>query len=497
MTHLQHYLNLHLFFLSVFFYPLFLKTNLQSSFSYNQVALVDKVPTELNLKDCIKIYVNHNIDCLIKESKFDLNKAEARLEIVNGLLKALEDIDNIIALIKKSESSSKAKDNLIITYNFTENQAKAIVDMKLGRLAGLERIELQNEKTELDETIKELIALLASKELQLKEIRSRLSNIVKKYGDERKTELTQLSEDPKEKIIETVTPEDCVVVISESNLIKRIPSKSYRAQKRGGVGIKNSDDIVAFTVKTNTIDTLMIFSSEGKMYRLIVDDIPSGTNASKGVPVSSLVKFDNGETPMAYASLYHGSTAKYVFFATKNGIVKKVPLDEYTQTKRAAGVKAIALRENDALAAVTFIEDEEMLLTTKNGMIIRFETKNMPLSSRIAQGVKGMNLNDGDSILTCLPIKHNTDNLAVFSIDGYGKKVLLNEFNIQNRGGKGVKYSNSPVAGVALVDDTDNLLVVGNKNSIRISAEELPLLTRTSLGNNIIKNNNIVSVSKI
>ena len=149
------------------------------------------------------------------------------------------------------------------------------------------------------------------------------------------------------------------------------------------------------------------------------------------------------------------------------------------------------------MAKKTFIEDEEMLLTTKNGMIIRFETKNMPLSSRIAQGVKGMNLNDGDSILTCLPIKHNTDNLAVFSIDGYGKKVLLNEFNIQNRGGKGVKYSNSPVAGVALVDDTDNLLVVGNKNSIRISAEELPLLTRTSLGNNIIKNNNIVSVSKI
>lgn len=476
---------------------LFSKTNLQSSFSYNQVALVDKTPMLLNLKDCIKIYVNHNIDCLIKESKFDLNKAEARLEIVNGLLKALEDIDNIIALIKKSESSSKAKDNLIITYNFTENQAKAIVDMKLGRLAGLERIELQNEKTELDETIKELIALLASKELQLKEIRSRLSNIVKKYGDERKTELTQLSEDPKEKIIETVTPEDCVVVISESNLIKRIPSKSYRAQKRGGVGIKNSDDIVAFTVKTNTIDTLMIFSSEGKMYRLIVDDIPSSTNASKGVPVSSLVKFDNGETPMAYASLYHGSTAKYVFFATKNGIVKKVPLDEYTQTKRAAGVKAITLREGDALAAVTFIEEETMLLTTKNGMIIKFETKNMPLSSRTAQGVKGMNLNEGDTILTCLPIKHDSDNLAVFSSDGYGKKVSLNEFNIQNRGGKGVKYSNTIVAGVALVDDTDNLLVIGNKNSIRISSEELPLLTRTSLGNNIIKNNNIVSVSKI
>ena len=155
------------------------------------------------------------------------------------------------------------------------------------------------------------------------------------------------------------------------------------------------------------------------------------------------------------------------------------------------------MREGDALAAVTFIEEEEMLLMTKNGMIIRFETKNMPLSSRTAQGVKGMNLNENDTILTCLPIKHNTDYLAVLSIDGYGKKVSLNEFNTQNRGGKGVKYSNSPVAGVALIDDTDNLLVIGNKNSIRISTEELPLLTKTSLGNNIIKNNNIVSVSKI
>ena len=476
---------------------LFAKTGLQSSFSYNQVALVDKTPTLLNLKDCIEIYVKHNVECLIKETTFDLDKAKVRLEIVEGLLRALEDIDNIITLIKKSESSAKAKDNLIITYNFTENQAKAIVDMKLGRLAGLERIELQSEKFNLDKSIAELTALLNSKELQLNEIRSRLQDIVNKFSDARKTELIQLSDDPKEKIIETVTPEECVVVISDSNLIKRIPSKSYRAQKRGGVGVKNSDDITAFTVKTNTIDTLMIFSSEGKMYRLIVDDIPSGTNSSKGVPVSSLIKFDSGETPMAYASLYHGSTAKYVFFVTKNGIIKKVPLDEYTQTKRAAGVKAIALREGDALAAVTFIEEEEMLLTTKNGMIIRFETKDMPLSSRIAQGVKGMNLNAEDSILTCLPIKHDTDKLAVFSIDGYGKKVSLNEFNIQNRGGKGVKYSNTAVAGVALIDDTDNLLVTGNKNSIRISSEELPLLTRTSLGNNIIKNNNIVSVSKI
>ena len=476
---------------------LFRKTNLEKTFNANQYALVGKTPRLLNLKEYLDIYINHNIECITKEYQFDLNEAIKRKEIVEGLLKALIHIDDIIQLIKNSESSNSAKDKLIITYNFTESQAKAIVSMRLGSLARLEGIELEDENKKLSDTINSINKILST-DYELKTIfLNRLNKFTDKYGKPRKTELVQLSKDPKEKIIETVTPEDCVVVITDSNLIKRIPSKSYRAQKRGGVGIKNSDDIVAFTVKTNTIDTLMIFSSEGKMYRLIVDDIPSGTNASKGVPVSSLVKFDSGETPMAYASLYHGSTAKYVFFVTKKGIIKKVPLDEYTQTKRAAGVKAITLKEGDALAAVTFIEEEPILLTTKNGMIIKFETKDLPLSSRIAQGVKGMNVSEDDSILTCLPIKHATDSLAVFSADGYGKKVSLNEFNTQNRGGKGVKYSNSIVAGVALVDNEDNLLVIGNKNSIRISSEELPLLTRTSLGNHIIKNNNIVSVSKI
>lgn len=475
---------------------LFAKTNLQSSFSYNQVALVNKTPKLLNLKDCIKIYVDHNINCLIKECEFDLDKASARLEVVNGLLRALEDIDNIIALIKQSENSAKAKANLIATYKFTENQAKAIVDMKLGRLAGLERIEIQEEKAELEKTISKLNQLLNVEDLQFIEIRRRLKDLVDKFGDDRKTELTQITETAKEKIIEEITPEDCVVVISESNLIKRIPSKSYKSQKRGGVGVKNNDNIVKNTLKTNTVDTLMIFSSAGKMYRLSVNDIPSGTNSSKGVPVTSLVNLDPGETPMAYASLYYDSTAKYVFFATKNGIIKKVPLDEYKESKRP--IKAISLRENDSLVAVTFIEEENMILVTKKGMGIKFETKNMPISSRVAQGVKGMNISSDDEILTCLPIKHETDFLAVITIDGVGKKFPIKDINIQNRNGKGLKYSTNPIAGVALVDDDDYLLVTGNKTSITFKVNELPLLSRTSSGNIVMKNNdNIVSVSKI
>ena len=474
---------------------LFAKTNLQSSFSYNQVALVNKVPKLLNLKDCIEIYVNHNIDCLIKENEFDLEKATNRLEIVNGLLRALEDIDNIIALIKASENSNVAKSNLIITYNFTESQAKAIVDMKLGRLAGLERIELQEEKTELDEMINKINTLLSSKDLQILEIKNRLENLVKKYGDDRRTELTQLSEDPKEKIIQEVTPEDCIIVVSESNLIKRIPSKSYKSQKKGGIGIKNNDDIVKYTIKTNTIDTLMIFSSEGKMHRLLVDNIPSGTNSSKGVPVSSLVKFESNETPMAYTSLYHNSTAKYVFFATKNGIIKKSLLSEYSESKRP--IKAINLKEGDCLAAVTFIENEQLLLISKNGMGIRIDSSDMPISSRVSQGVKGMNLNDGDELLICLPIKHNTDYLAIISTDGLGKKISIEEIVPQKRNGKGIKYSNTLIAGAALVDDEDFLLVSGNKTSIKFSVKDLPKLSRNSIGNIVLRGNSVISVSKI
>lgn len=475
---------------------LFAKTDLQSSFSYNQVALVDKTPTELGLKDCLEIYVSHNLSCLYKEFTYDVEKARSRKEIVDGLLKALEDIDNIIALIKKSESSTKAKEQLIAVYKFTENQAKAIIDMKLGKLAGLERIELQNEKAELENTISTLATLMGSKENMMNVIRERLQALVKKYGDVRRTELCQIDIKPEEKEIAEVVPEECVVLVSESGLVKRIPIKSYKAQKRNGVGVKNGDDITTFTAKTNTIDTLMVFSSKGKMYRLIVDNIPEGTNTSRGVAIQTLINMETGEKPMAYASLHHGTTAKFVFFATKNGIIKKVPLDEYSKTKKS-GIIALGFREGDSLAAVTFIEEEEMMLFTKNGMSIRFATKDMPISSRIAQGVKGIGLSDNDEVLTCLPIKHTTDNLAVVSTTGMGKQVALNEFGIQNRGGKGLMCYKGEIAGVALVDPQNDLLIVGDKTSIRVASSDLPTLTRTSIGNCLLKNNNkVVSISK-
>lgn len=475
---------------------LFLKTSLQSSFSYNQVALVDKSPVELGLKDCIKIYVEHNQECIKRETEYDKKKAEARLHIVKGLLIALEDIDNVIKIIKGSEDPEK---DLMTTYPIDEIQAKAILDIRLARLAKLEKLKFEAERDELLQKIDSLQDFLSSPEQQLTVIKDRLTVLTSRYGDNRRTKLEQieLPKAPKKEKPEII-PEDCVVVITESGLVKRIPTKSFRTQKRNSTGIKNSDDVISYTTKTNTIDTLMVFSSTGRMFRLAVNLIPEGTNVSRGVSLRTLVKMEDNELPIAYSSLKNDTTAKYVFFATKKGIVKRVPLNEYRETKRATGIIALNLREGDLLAAVTFIEDENIMLFTKKGMSIRFSSTELPISSRIAQGVKGITLAEDDEVITCLPVHKTTDYLAVVATNGTGKKVELKEFNIQGRGGKGLQISKIEIAGAAFVDDSDSLLISGTQSSIRIDAKDIPLQGRITQGVALIKNNDrVVSISKI
>jgi DNA gyrase subunit A len=477
---------------------LFAKTNLQSSFSYNQVALIGKTPTELTLKDAIKVYIDHNLDCIKREAEFDLNKAQARKEIVEGLLKALEDIDNIITLIKKSESSTNAKENLIKVYNFTENQAKAIVDMKLGKLAGLERIELSNEFAELVDTINQLNTLLNDENTQKQELVNRLTEFVNKYGDARRTELTQIEANTKEeKEIANVEPEKCVVVMTESGLIKRIPSSSFRVQKRNGKGVKTVDDIVNCIIRTNTIDSLMIFTNKGRMYRILVDNIPTGTNASKGQPIKSLIEMDGDEEPTIMYSIYRDTDAKYVLFVTKNGLVKKTALEEYIKTKKKSGLAAINLKEGDSLAHVSLIKDEDLIILTKNGMGIKFNSTEIAASGRTTMGVKGISLKDGDEVITALPIRDKNDTLAIFAKNGLGKKIDLNDLTLQKRAGKGLMVYKDEIAAATLVSDEDKILVIGLTNSICISATDIPLLGRSSVGNQIIKNTQIERVSKV
>ena len=481
---------------------LYSKTNLQTSISYNQVALIDKTPVELTLTDAIDIYVKHNINCIIREAEFDMKKAMDRLHVVEGLLKALEDIDNIIALIKKSASAATAKDALMDKYGFTEVQAKAILAMRLSSLANLEKVELQNEKADLKNLIEKLDALINNDGLQKTELRERLSAIVKKYGDARKTELTHIEMKKEEKEIAEVIPEDVVVVTTQSGLIKKIPVASFRVQRKGGKGIKSNDDAILDVVKTNTIDTMMFFTNKGKMYRTVVDNIPNGTNVSKGTMISDLVKLGNDEKVIAVSSLHRKTKPQYIIFITKNGMVKKSYLEEYTKTNRNTGIAALNVKDNDEVVDIIFQDEEDMILITKNGMSIRFETKAVNPIGRIGMGVKGIKLAEDDEVIAGLPIHKTSDQVAVFTSAGIGKKVELKEFPSQSRGGKGtVIYKPSAQTGVlvgaAMISDEDNILICGNKTSICISAKEIPQIGKTGIGNILIKNNLVMSITKI
>ena len=478
---------------------LFAKTNLQTSFSYNQVALVNKTPTELNLKDCIKIYIDYNKKCIVREVNFDIKKISERLHIIAGLIKALDIIDDIIAMIKASSSASEAKKTLQNKWGFSEEQAKAILDMKLSKLAKLEKEELINEEKELN---RQLLILKEIAENPLPELRKRLEVLVKKYGDDRRTELTQISTSKEEKEIEFVEPEKCVVVLTESGNIKRVPTSSFRTQRRNGKGVKTQDDITNMVLRTNTIDSLMIFTDKGKMYRLLVNDIPVGTNVSQGQSVKSLVNMETNESPAVIYSIYRDTDAKYVFFTTKNGTVKKTSLEEYINTKKKSGVSAITLREGDSLASVCLVKDEPMILLTKNGMGIKINSTEVGATSRTTIGVKGINIKDDDEIVSAIPLRNEADQLAIFSSLGLAKKFKSDELPVQKKGGKGLicykpTATSGEVVSAVLVSDEDNLLVCGDKTGICISATEIPLLSRSSLGNQVIKGNNLLSVSKV
>ena len=478
---------------------LFKETNLQTSISYNQVALIDKTPTELTLKDCIKVYVDHNTECIKREITFDLAKEKARLEVLEGLLKALEDIDNIVTLIKNSASAAAAKESLKTKYAFTEPQAKAIVDMKLGKLAGLEKIELNQEAQDCRELIEELNIMYQNPHDVL---RNNLDAIVTKYGDARRTELCQVADSTKEeKEIEFVEPEKCVVVMTEGGTIKRIPQSSFRTQKRNTKGIKTQEDITSCVIRTNTIDSLMIFTNQGNMYRLLVDNIPVGTNVSKGTPITGLIEMEENEKPTVIYSIYRDTDAKYILFVTKNGLVKKTSLEEYTKTKKKSGILAINIKDNDELASVFLVKDEDIVLITELGNAIRFNSMEVGATSRATSGVKGIGLKEGDAVSVALPIHDTKDELGIFFSSGMGKKIKLSELPAQKRAGKGLQVGKLGdkewVSAAALLSDEDNILIVGNLTSVCISAKDVPSLSRPASGNIMIKGNQIKSVSKI
>ena len=478
---------------------LFKNTRLEDTYSINQVALVDKKPELLNLKRLLEIYNEHQKDVLLRKTKFDADKIAHKIHILDGLLIALEDIDNVIALIKKSESAAAAKIALMSKYKLSEDQAKAILDMKLSKLAKLEKVEIQEERKSLAVELERLNGILAN---PIPELQNIYGTLKKTYGDARRSSITQVASTKEEKEIEFVEPEKCVVVLTESGLIKRIPATSFRTQRRNGKGVKTQDDITSMVIKTNTIDSLMVFTDQGKMYRLLVNDIPVGTNASVGQSIKSLIAMDTNESPTVIYSIYRDTDAQYVLFTTKNGLVKKTALDEYIKTKKKTGVAAINIKDGDELVSVNLIKDEPIIIVTKNGSAIKFNSTEIGQTSRTTSGVKGVTLNTGDSVISTLVIRHDTDELAIFSESGLGKRCALTEIPLQKRSGKGLACykptaSTGNVAAAALVTNEDSVLICGDKSSLCLSAAEIPSLGRASVGNQLIKNNKVLSVSKV
>ena len=472
---------------------LYQKTNLQKTYNANQMALVGKTPKLLNLKEYLDIYLNHNYECIKNEYQYDLNKAKDRFEIVSGLIKALEDIDNIIALIKKSESSSDAILKLIKNYSFSERQARSIVDMKLGKLAHLEKIELNKELTDLTSTIENCNNVISNEDKRKNIFLDRFNLLVKKYGKSRKTELAQISVKPEEKEIAEVIPENVVVTLTQNGLIKKVPTSSFKVQRRGGKGVKSADESIMEMISTNTVDTLMFFTNKGKMYRTIVDNIPTGTNASKGIAINTIVNLENDEKVIAMSSLYRKTNAKYVVFVTKQGLFKKTYIEEYMKTNRNNGIAAIKLKEGDSVVGVTFLDEEDVILVTKGGYAIHFETKSINPIGRLTSGVKGIKLSENDEVENILPVHKATDSIAIIGKDGLGKKMELSDFPLQGRGGKGIIiYKGADIVGSEMIADEDNLLLVGDK-TLCISTKDIPMLGKTAVGNILMKGN----VSKV
>ena len=476
---------------------LFALTSLQTTLAYNMNYIVNGTPKMCSMMDLIDAYVNHQINVLLASTEFDKEKALKRKHILEGLIIVINDIDKAIHLIRDSLNSAEAASRLVKTFNLTEEQAKAVLDMKLARLTKLDKNDLIKELEEKNRIIAECEKIINEETYRNNVLIEKVKNLKNTYGDARRTELLNIEVPKEEKEIAEIIPEDVVIVFTENGLIKKVPTSTFKIQRRGGKGVKTKDEIISDVIKTNTVDTLMFFTTKGKMYRTIADNIPTGTNITKGVSVNSLIKLDKNEKVIAITSLHRKSTPKYVIFVTKNGMVKKSYLEEYTKTNRNTGIAALNVKENDEVVRIIFQDEEDMILLTKNGMSIKFATKEINPVGRAAMGVKGIKLSEDDEIVAALPIHKTSDTVAIFTENGLSKKVSLEDFPLQGRGGKGTICSKSSIIKGLMISNEDNILICGNKSSICISAKDIPLLSKISQGNILLKDNKVLSATKI
>ena len=483
---------------------LYKHTQLQNSYGVIMLALVNQEPKVMSLLDMLTYYLKHQEDVVTRRTKYELNKAEERDHILQGLLKALDFIDEVISIIRNSPNAQAAKERLMNRFELSDVQAQAIVDMRLRALTGLEREKLENEHEELQLRIAELKTILADEKLLLGVIKKEITEISDKHGDDRRTKIGYDEVDFSEE--DMVPKENTVIALTSLGYIKRMTVDNFKSQNRGGKGIKGmqtiEDDFIEDLLMTTTHHYLNFFTSLGRVYRLKAYEIPEAGRTARGTAIVNLLQLVPGEKITAMIPIEDYVDGKNLFMVTKTGIVKKTSLVEFTNVRKK-GLAAINLKEEDELIEVKVTDkDSEILLVTRLGMCIRFKEKDVRATSRSSMGVIGMNLSDGDEVVG-MQLQSQGDSLLIVSENGLGKRTYLNEFTVQNRGGKGVKCykiteKTGNVVGVKAVNDDNEIMMITTEGIIiQLRMQDISTLGRITSGVKMMNLDEGIKVAKI
>jgi DNA gyrase subunit A len=476
---------------------LYKHTQLETSYGIINLAIVEREPRLLNLKELLQLFINFREEIVIRRTKYELRKAEERYHIILGLIIAIENLDKVIELIRNSKNVDEARIKLMERFNLTEIQSNAILNMPLSRLTALEREKILNEKKEIEGKIKEYKEILGDPEKVKGIIKNELLEIKGKFGDKRRTEIGGEIEEIEE--IDLIRPEDIVVTISNEGYIKRTSLDSFKRQRRGGKGVigagTKEEDFIKHLLITSTIDTILFFTNKGKVYWLKGYLIPEGSKTSKGKPIINLIKIEEGEKISAVIPVKEFSKDKYLLMITKNGFVKKTSLDKYSKPRKG-GIIGIDLREGDELIDVKLSDgNNHIILSTKKGLSIRFPEKEIRPVGRSAVGVIGIRFKKKeDEVVGCEIVKPDEHELTLFTVckKGYGKRTNIGEYRVQHRGGKGIidiriGEKNGEVVGAKLVSDKDEVILTTKKGIIiRIKVSDVRVIGRNTIGVRLI-----------
>ncbi len=466
---------------------LFKHSQLQQSFPINMLAIVGGRPKVLGLLEMLKVYLTHQEEVVTNRTRFDLKKAEDRIHILQGLLKAIDFIDEVIAIIRSSYDD--AQERLMERFDFSQIQAQSILDMRMKRLQGLEREKLEQENNQLEEKIKYFTEILSHREKLLGLIKEELLEIKERYGDKRRTEITETEEDFED--IDMIEDEEVTITLTHNGYIKRVPIDIYKAQKRGGKGVSSittrEEDFVEKMITSSNHAKAVFLTNHGRLYRIPVYKIPQSNRASKGTNIINLIPLEPNEKITTLLSLKNNPDENKLMMCTKQGIIKKTELSEFRRSTRN-GLIAINLKENDEMISAKITSGEDLLVVvSKNGKAITFNEKDIRQTGRTSMGVRVMRLNEGDQIISMEVVEENK-NMLVITENGYGKKTSVDEYRVQARGGKGIKTYNvteqtGSLVGARMLSEGDEIMIINSDGTlIRMSEQEIPCLGRVTKG---------------